>query len=259
MGNKWPPDTKFCLATPAQNGMLTTAYVSSLVQLVRVLSDQSITSEYITCSMSDVELARNVLASQALASNASHLLFIDADMSFRADLVLRMLRFGRPFVSAIYPKRELDMKKLLGSITAEDIENKAWDDLISRNLNYVIRADATGDRFEGHQGFVKVAGTGMGICLLERRVLEDLVNTGQVLHLAQGGSRFGFPTNFPVYGFFDRARDSAGTRLSEDYSFCLRWITRCNGEVWACIDELIGHVGSFEFKGVFVKTLSSSL
>ena len=232
-------------------------YVSSVVQLVRQLSQWGFDSEFVTCSMSDLELSRNLLASQALASDATHLLFIDADMSFRSGLIKRMIDFNEPFVSTVYPKREIDLAKLLGNVTQEDLDNPGgWSDFISRNLKYVLRQNGLGESFEGRAGFARVLGTGMGICLLQRSVLEQLIDVGKAARLMQTGKDFGFPSEFAVYGFFDRVRDATGTRLSEDYSFCARWTTRCKGDIWACIDEPIGHVGSFEFKGTFARTLS---
>jgi hypothetical protein len=39
-----------------------------------------------------------------------------------------------------------------------------------------------------------------------------------------------------------------GTRLSEDYSFCERWRSLAGNEIWAAVDEPIGHVGDMIYE-----------
>ena len=59
-----------------------------------------------------------------------------------------------------------------------------------------------------------------------------------------------------VTGFFDPVFSAEMNRyLSEDLSFCDRWINQCGGEVWAKVDRKIGHIGMQMFAGNYMDRL----
>lgn len=208
---------------------------------------------YRTISISDIELARNVLASAALREQCTHLLFIDADMGFRSQLIAKMLQSDEEFVGAICPKRTMDLEALIAQLADKGGDGTGSAKLqASQALDYVgnLRSDTSCD-LEMRGGFISVDGIGMALCLLRRSVLERMVDnrSAQQLILREGDRGL---AEFPVYGFFDKVHDASGARLSEDYSFCYRWTTGCAGKIWACVDEPITHVGSVEFTGTFL-------
>jgi hypothetical protein len=45
----------------------------------------------------------------------------------------------------------------------------------------------------------------------------------------------------------NRTHDGRRLRLSEDMSFCYRWINQCGGEIWANVNHRISHVGPFDY------------
>jgi hypothetical protein len=98
-------------------------------------------------------------------------------------------------------------------------------------------------QFDIRSGFARVQGTGMGLCLLKRRVFEEMVAKG----VAKTKREFhpDMSVKVPFYNFFDHIYLDFGDYLSEDYSFCHRWVVGCGGEIWACVDESIGHCGMF--------------
>src|SRR3546814_12802354 len=59
-----------------------------------------------------VTRSRNTLVSNFLdMPRATHLLFVDADISFSPDQVARMLQFGEPLVAGLYPLKVLDWQQ----------------------------------------------------------------------------------------------------------------------------------------------------
>jgi hypothetical protein len=44
-----------------------------------------------------------------------------------------------------------------------------------------------------------------------------------------------------------RLNPGRSVRLSEDMSFCYRWIEQCGGEIWANVNHRISHVGPFDY------------
>ena len=51
-----------------------------------------------------------------------------------------------------------------------------------------------------------------------------------------------------MYGFFSKVR-VGDILLSEDFSFCHRWVNECAGEIWCKIDSYARHLGEFKFSG----------
>jgi hypothetical protein len=58
-----------------------------------------------------------------------------------------------------------------------------------------------------------------------------------------------------VFQAFESLPDETGVHLSEDLSFCERW-RRIGGEIWACVDETITHVGRMAFEGRYLDRLT---
>ena len=57
-----------------------------------------------------VTRARNILTTMFLESDCSHLMFIDADIEFDSDSVLRALAYDKPIMAAAYPKKALPIQ-----------------------------------------------------------------------------------------------------------------------------------------------------
>jgi hypothetical protein len=247
------------IATPCGHSTVSSHYAATLFNLGRVLVGRGVESEISVVSASDLVLVRNQFASTFLGNCAyTHLLFLDSDMSFEAKLVLRMLDFDEDFVSVAYPKRELDLQRLLTDVTlAKSVDGERLDHVISRNMQYNVLPVRKGEEFvfEVRAGFAKVTATGMGLCLLKLRVFEEMVSRGVVQKHLDHQPTSGVP--LPYYGFFDTLSDANGNLLSEDYSFCQRWVVGCGGAIWACIDERIGHHGNFNFYGRYVDKLQA--
>jgi hypothetical protein len=249
---------KIMIATPAGGGLVTAPYAASLVGICKLLSQRGIESSYHSVTFADIEMARNYLASEFVADQtATHLLFVDADMSFRASLIARMLELHKKFTSAIYVKRNLDLGLLFDSIRPEELKDPVRrQKAISRIMQFVGRRpvrEAQGT-ISVQAGFAKFEGTGMGICLLAKEVFQEMIAKELV------EKHPGAPTADPkitVYGFFDRSKDNQDV-LAEDLSFCRRWVQGCQGEIWACIDEPIRHIGTFEYSGVYLDKITAS-
>ena len=101
------------IATPTATSQVLQAYVQTLMKTRQNLSTHGIANEYVSISFSEVHTARNVLAAQFLANaKATHVFFIDSDMSFPSALCRELLAMDKEVIGAAYPKRTLDMKKL---------------------------------------------------------------------------------------------------------------------------------------------------
>jgi len=94
------------LAMPAIKD-IPVATVMSLVETVQLcerLRIELVVGTMEGCSMGAFD-ARNLLAHEFLKSKCSHIFWVDADMTWRAEDFVRLVESGQPFVAAVGPKK----------------------------------------------------------------------------------------------------------------------------------------------------------
>src|SRR5262245_50888217 len=96
-----PGGLSVVIATPTYDGKVSTGYVMALSETQELLGEAGISSAWLTCAgHSLIPRARNILAEQFLNdTSATHALLVDADILWRAEDVLRMLRHRHDFVA----------------------------------------------------------------------------------------------------------------------------------------------------------------
>jgi hypothetical protein len=190
-----------------------------------------------------VTRSRNTLVAKFLDNEqASHLLFVDADIAFEVTQVVRMLRFDADLVAGIYPLKQLlwDMDTAAHAEAGEPIETAP--------LRYVGFA-CQGSEFESRDGFVTGVYAGAGFMLIRREVLVRMI-------AAYPETRYTAAHTQPVplaspnqYALFDCIIDpETGHYLSEDYAFCRRW-RKIGGRLWLDTRGELTHIGAHEFAG----------
>jgi hypothetical protein len=216
-----PQKKKVMFLIPAGNAQMQAptvmAVFSTLVTLIK--SGWEIEMD-IRVGDADLARARNYLMGCFLASDCSHALLIDADISWDSGAVLRMLDFDMPFVAAVYRMRMDDAVYY----PVHWPENKR---MIRINGNPLLQAQRVP----------------AGFLLLKREVIQRIADA-----LPRG------------QWFFDQIRPSikcpwifdfefhGTTRLSEDYVLCKKW-TDLGGEIWVDPAIAIGHTGMKTFDG----------
>lgn len=200
-------------------------------------------------SMSEVARSRNILATAFYEQpDLTHLLFIDSDMDFEPAAVAALIAADKPLVGCVYPKRALDLDRLIAA--ARRFKDRRA--VIASALDYVVVPD--GETLEVENGLCRVAGIGMGLCLIRREVFDGLLATGGIKRDFAGA--VGRPLKGPVLGFFDPI-PSDTSFMAEDLSFCVRW-RQAGGEVWAAIDQDIAHVGVMAYRGRMIDALTAA-
>lgn len=212
---------------PAYGQMMTAQTASSLLSTQRLLIQNNLDGGFGTLSYPDIVEIRNIALSLWYDRiQTSHMLFYDADMSNSSDLIMDMIRFNRPLVGALCPKKKLPIefagRAQMGDVPVVD-------------------------------GFMKVAGIGGAIMLISREVVTamlarepELSDTVTVKNHAAKGILEGQGVTRLIKAFNKVSID--GEEFSEDLSFCHRW-TACGGEIWANIMHPVTHVGMYEYQG----------
>ena len=241
---------KIFIAIPSR-GEVRAETLSSTVALTTALERGGIAFHLGQYHYFDVAESRNYLSRSFLEdTDATHLLFIDSDMGFAPAAVSRLLKFGEPVVGAIYPRRSLNYERLIETARADPELSRG--PLMARAHDYVLfngswegEPAPTGQR----DGFYRVNGIGMGLSLITRAALEEIIAKGQAPLIASQTGEGAF------HDFFGYVYSADGKRrYSDDLSFCRRWTLGCGGEVWADGMSEITHVGSTAHTAAFADT-----
>lgn len=245
---------KLHLATPCYGGMVSVEYMRSMCTLINEFSRSGLRYSIQTISNDSlVTRARNCLLASFLADKeATHLMFIDADISFNFKSIYRLLASDRQVVGGIYPMKTVDWDNVRSSLKENpDISD---DELVHRSGKYVINVHSSEvDRKSVgsvKDGFVKVANVGTGFLLIRRDVFETLMQHYPEQQYANDIGTFnGKPEADNMWAFFDTWLHPDTKRyLSEDYAFCQKWI-EAGGDVWADLMCPLHHRGNFVFRG----------
>jgi len=233
---------KIVIATPCYGGVVTSHYLMSLLAMTRLLDARGIGFDVRTVSDSLITRARNHIASAFLRDgDFTHLFFIDADLGFEPDALLRYLAFAKDVVCGVYPLKRLDIAALRAVPEQSDAVAEAASYLYSSSISI-----HDGNRPEGD--FLRADHAATGFMLIARPVLEHMAAAYPELRYgADHAVSAGAPAVPLGYAFFD-TMIADGQSLPEDYSFCKRW-RAIGGELWIDLKSRFSHVGSHVFRG----------
>ncbi|HZS64619.1 MAG TPA: hypothetical protein VFA53_09000, partial [Xanthobacteraceae bacterium] len=234
---------RIMVATPAFGDMFYSPYVQSLLRLQRALIQRRDTMHHMAISYASVGDARNALVTYFHdKSDATHILFVDADMGFETQLIFDMVELSKPVVGVIYTKRQIDLNRLVAAAAKGETPQRA----IARAHDFIIRP-LRGRAPRRLKGFMEVAACGTGIMLIERATIATMLKT--LPEINDTGAR----KTSPLAAGLDRlirAFDPItvdGAPLMDDFAFCHRWGVLCKGEIWARADKAVTHIGLHRF------------
>lgn len=103
------PARHLYIAVPAYSGEVVADCAHSLCEGVRLLerAGVALTIDF-ACGCAYLEHARNILVTRFLKSEATDLLFVDADVGFDPKGILQLAAAKRPFIAGVYPKKTAD-------------------------------------------------------------------------------------------------------------------------------------------------------
>lgn len=195
---------KYLIAIPCL-GTMPTATVAALTSMKRV---GAVKHSFLSGSV--IHDARNMLAKEAIESEADRILFIDSDMYFESDVMERLaadLDDGKDFVCGLYFTRRFPMTPCIYNTIVVSHNG------IPRGISKTYEPYPKDTLFE-------IAGCGFGMVMMNTQVIIDVVN------------KYGPPFN-PFEGV-----------LGEDLSFCHR-ARQLGYNLWCDSRIKVGHVGQF--------------
>ena len=242
------------IATPTAGGVVKAFYATTLLKTVIAVKDAGWGVDFVTVDSSYISRARNYFVHLLLRQpHFTHLVMIDSDMSFEGHVICRLLRCDKPVVAAAYSQRSMNMVAFAQA--AHDSE-LALVELTALALEYNLQPEleAGARQLKLIDGMCLVNHIALGCAVIRRDAFESLIAAGMVrLRPDRFLEKSGL--GGPFYDFFTEITLEDGDSLSEDYSFCKRWRNIPGNEIWAVVDEPIGHVGDMVYGAPYLKRL----
>lgn len=238
--------------TPCYGGQVTEPFFRSWSRAHMMFTKHAIPYSLTTSSNESlISRARCHMVAYFMAnSEATHMMFIDADVNFDALDILHMLQHDKDIIVGSYPKKKIawnNVKRVIVNDPTVDIEllNSLGADYA---LNFKYNDDDRNKGVSIENGLAMLKDAGTGFMLIKREVIEKMIAGypdlyfNNDLHLDEEFAKW-------TYLFFDCLHEPITRRyLSEDYAFCRRW-QDIGGKIW--LDPLVklDHVGTHTFEG----------
>lgn len=244
---------KFFLATPCYGGQLTEPYFRSVVKLMTFFNQHRIPLAFGTiANESLVTRARNVLVAYFLNSDYTHLMFIDADIEFQVEDLLKLFVHDKDIVVGAYPKKGVNWSHIKEGILMDPSRQHTNQQIGALGSDYAINF-----KFQNREtktvavenGLIKLHDAGTGFMMIKRETILKMIEKYPELKYNNDVQMGGVDLKDNFYAFFDTMIDPVDKRyLSEDYTFCRRW-QAMNGDIWLDPSISLNHYGSFCFQG----------
>jgi len=230
------------IGTPMYGGMCTSEYTQSLLNLSESAnkSDVKLTTIFLG-NESLIQRGRNTIAHHFMElPDATHLLFIDADLKFRTEDVVRMIKADKSFIVGPVALKGYNWEEIRqAAVNGEDDIGRTGGVFNINKLPGIDMVDEN-EPFEIEHG-------GNAFMMLRRDVFETLKPHTPIY--TNGGRSL--PDGVEIYDYF-RVEINKDTNhlLSEDYFLCHSY-RQLGGKVWCAPWVETGHFGSHLFNGKY--------
>jgi hypothetical protein len=173
-------------------------------------------------------------------------MFIDADISFKPEDIVRMIAADKDIICGLYPKKEINWL-LVADAVKKGVDYK---DLHNYTGSFVVNlAGGATETVGSINEPMEIDNGGTGFMLIKREVFEALkpkvpTYTNDMILIIDKN-----PVKKIIHEFFETSIDDQSNRLlSEDYHFCK--LARQNGfKVYAAPWATLVHSGTYNFSG----------
>ena len=252
---------KVLIGTPCFGGQLHVGYFQSMLELAINFTRLGIAFEVMSIgNESLITRARNGIVAKFMGDDAAtHLMFIDADITFSWVSVVKLLISGKELCGGCYPKKCFNWEKIRHHITKN--AKITDDELMAKSLDYVFNPiyikQGENIVIQVDNGMVKVKDIGTGFMMINKSVIGKMFDKYPETKYRNNVAGYGVDKIADYfYTLFDCAIDPVSkVYLSEDYLFCKRWID-IGGELWLDLNTNLNHTGLLDYRGCLSITIN---
>ena len=217
------------------NHTCNTEYMMSIFKLLNTVKDKKINcSFYPIFFESLVSRARNAAVAHFLEDKENtHLLFIDSDIIFEPEDVLKLLKSGKEVIAGIYPKKYITWERLKNNPESERV-----DFPVGGNVKMT------------EDNFLEMDYLPTGFLLISRTAIEKIIKQHPELKYRNDIDGY-MSAGDNFYDLF-KVGIRNGIYESEDWGFCSLW-KEAGGKVLIHPEVNVKHVGWHEYEGNLLK------
>jgi len=225
------------IGTPMYGGMCTSEYTQSIIHLSEAANKSGV--KFTTIFLGNeslIQRGRNTIAHHFLSlPDATHLLFIDADLKFRVEDVVQMIKADKSLIIGPVPLKGYNWEEVRQRALAGESEINRTGGVFNINHLPGIQMEDENTPFEIEHG-------GNAFMMIRRDVFEELAPHTPTY--TNGGA------SLPDGVEIDKEKQHL---LSEDYFFCSSY-RKIGGKVWCAPWVQVGHFGSHLFNGHYARS-----
>jgi hypothetical protein len=244
------------IAVPCYDNSVTEPFMMSTIKTMLSFSQIGMRCSISTIADSLISRARNMLVAKFMANpEYTHLLFIDSDISYSHESILKLLWHDKDVIAAAYPVKEINWAKT-EQLVKDGVPIK---EAVKQSARFAVSAIKPGqERVDVSNGAIAAYDLGTGFMLIKRETIEKMIKEYPELKFNDDTGSLNEEERKYTYNFFDPYIDESNRRyLSEDYAFCRYW-QNLGGKTWLDPSIELDHIGRFRYTGspqAYVDTL----
>ncbi len=246
------PEIKIYVATPVHSEC-SIHYTQALLKFQQCCMMNGIMVSFSLLKSSLVTQGRNLCVANFLGdpNKYTHMLFIDSDIDFKFETIMKMLKFDKEVVATPYPMKYIHWEQIWERLQAGKI--KTQDELMRAGFVFPVKMEnMMNDNKEVTvvNGLVEVSHAPTGCMLIKRQVFDKMIEAYPDDRIDQATIVNGeVKTNPYMYNFFDTVHEPESKKYyGEDFGFCKKW-TAIGGKCYCYVDDFISHVGEYQYNG----------
>jgi hypothetical protein len=253
------PKYKIFVATPVHSEC-SIHYTQALLKFQKQCMMNSIMVSFSLLKSSLVTQGRNLCVANFLKdpTNYTHLLFIDSDIDFKFDTIMKMLKFDREVIATPYPMKHIHWDQIWDRVQKGKIKN--IDELKRAGHAFPIKLDnQKGKEIPVVDGVIEVSHAPTGCMLIKKQVFDKMIKAYPNDKIEQATIVNGLAVIDEYnYNFFDTIHDPETKKYyGEDFGFCKKW-TAIGGKCYCYVSDDITHVGEYAYNGKLMDNLDIS-
>ena len=233
-------------ALPCYYSQVTEPFMMSFLQ--SLLYFKEIGLKYSVCTISDslINRARNNLVAKFMGNpDFTHFVFIDVDLQFEKEAILKMLWHDKDIITASYPIKEINWEKVKEAAN----NNVEAAELMEHGTRYVVHLTKPGEtQLNIEKGAIECYEAGTGFMMIKREVFDKMFKKYKKLKYNDDTGALKGEERKYAYALFNSYVDDTGRFLSEDYGFCRYW-QKMGGKVWVDPTINLTHFGRMRYVG----------
>lgn len=247
--NEWVP----FFALPCYDRQVTEPFFMSFIKTALYLKEIGMKFSMATVTDSLISRARNTLVAKFMANPVhTHMLFIDVDLGFEPEAILKLLWQDKDIVTAAYPIKEINWKKV-ADFAKQGIDPSK---LAGKSTRFVVNPVKPGNNsVKTDKGALAIYDAGTGFMLIKREAIQKMMDAHPELKYNDDTGSLNDEEKKYTYALFNSYVDDEQKRfLSEDYGFARYWQNMGN-LIWVDPSIELTHLGRFNFTGNMIEYL----